>query len=382
MKKITIWVLIALQIFLLTACVKTPSASMKDSTEIADNIPSEILSDPSDITTDDPIPTTDETLIPVTLENSNVADILQQSAGVIFSETISGNGGTLIMQNTPVNVDGVENIGVYNYTILPLSDDFRESLFSAVLGDRQGTISGDASKNIWKIRLSDTIGDHFQYDSGFFNAGECVSGQDVFRFEYGYVNLYPFDDNILASVEQSPMSLTVDDAVTMCQEVLKECAGGIEYCVDSVVAYGTNGRTPYYKIFFKQSVDNMVITAYNDMYFYVDDNGIELVVGCLYDVGEEILGTDFISVGDAVKSLKENAALLTFDYFDENTLSVSAVTLEYVVVNSNDGSAYIRPAWRFIIGENDDQINIYRDRIVAIDAVTGELIQGRRGNTF
>ena len=84
----------------------------------------------------------------------------------------------------------------------------------------------------------------------------------------------------------------------------------------------------------------------------------------------------------AVEFLKDSIFQISFQEFDNGTLTVNEITLEYIVVNADDGKAYIRPAWRFVVGENKEQQNGYRDRIIAIDAVTGDLIQGRRGNNF
>lgn len=91
-----------------------------------------------------------------------------------------------------------------------------------------------------------------------------LAGQDVFRFAYHDVNLYPFDDNILESVEQSSMATSADDAVALCQDVLCEIAPDAKYCVDNLLAYGSGGRHQFYKIVFKKMVDNTVITAFND----------------------------------------------------------------------------------------------------------------------
>ena len=108
----------------------------------------------------------------------------------------------------------------------------------------------------------------------------------------------------------------------------------------------------------------------------MDDSGVQKVFGCLYEVGNTILTDPIISVDKAV------IFQMSFQEFDNNTLTVNEITLEYIVVNADDGKAYIRPAWRFVVGENEEQQNRYRDRIIAIDAVTGDLIQGRRGNSF
>lgn len=268
MKKFTAIILVLLQVAILTACVKTPSTSIKDGVEIADNIPSQFVDGSEDETStpdvkpeDTTTSATEDATQPTPPASANTNTLLE-SASMVFNETIQSNGKTIIMQNTPVEIAGIENVSLYNYTILPLSDSFREALFSSVLGDKEGEIEHSERNNIWKIRFSDAIGDYFQYNAGLFYASESVAGQDVFRFEYHDVNLYPFDDNILESVEQSSMATSADEAVALCQDVLCEIAPDAKYCVDNLLAYGSGGRHQFYKIVFKKMVDNIQTTGH------------------------------------------------------------------------------------------------------------------------
>ena len=63
-------------------------------------------------------------------------------------------------------------------------------------------------------------------------------------------------------------------------------------------------------------------------------------------------------------------------------LSIGKITLEYLVSQNMMGEASIIPVWRFWLGNTEDQMNLNRGKIIAVDAVTGELIQGERGHTF
>lgn len=308
--------------------------------------------------------------------------LVHSADGKMVEETLTTTNGEEIILNATVTTKNVENVQQYQYVSLPITDNFRKSLFTSVLGDKAADAEYDARNDVWELRLSNKVGDYYLYETGYFLAGKSVAEQTTFSLEYRYVDLYPFDDNILSSIEQSPMTLSADEAVSMCNKIMDQIANGTEYQADYVFAYGTNGRHPYYKIVYKQEIDDTIITAFNDIYFLVDDSGVQKVFGCLYEVGNTILTDPIISVDKAVESLKDSIFQMSFQEFDNNTLTVNEITLEYIVVNADDGKAYIRPAWRFVVGENEEQQNRYRDRIIAIDAVTGDLIQGRRGNSF
>lgn len=87
-----------------------------------------------------------------------------------------------------------------------------------------------------------------------------------------------------------------------------------------------------------------------------------------------------LSPEEAVGKLQEQAELLDFE--GESHVTVTKITLEYVVVISPDGQILVKPLWRFLPGENEDERNFLRQNILGIDAVTGELIWEERGNTL
>lgn len=247
----------------------------------------------------------------------HISDTLSRSKELSFNEVLTGLDGEINLNNATVNIGNIENIGLYEYKVLPITDDFRKSLFTSVLGDKAADAEYDARNDVWELRLSNKVGDYYLYETGYFLSGESVAEQTTFSLEYRYVDLYPFDDNILSSIEQSPMAISADEAVSMCNKIMDEIANGTEYQVDYIFAYGTNGRHPYYKIVYKQVIDNTTITAFNDIYFLVDDSGVQKVFGCLYEVGNTILADPIISVDKAVEILKDSIFQISFQEFDQ-----------------------------------------------------------------
>ena len=63
-------------------------------------------------------------------------------------------------------------------------------------------------------------------------------------------------------------------------------------------------------------------------------------------------------------------------------MTISEITLEYVAIISDDGRILITPVWRFLLGKDEDERNFLRQKILGIDAVTGELIWEERGETM
>ena len=75
---------------------------------------------------------------------------------------------------------------------------------------------------------------------------------------------------------------------------------------------------------------------------------------------------------EAVKRLQEQA--VSIDFEEENQMTVTSITLEYVVITTPAGRILAAPVWRFWLGEDDDARSFFGHKILGIDAVTGELI--------
>ena len=211
-------------------------------------------------------------------------------------------------------------------------------------------------------------------------AGESVPGEEIFTLQYRDVNLYPFDDNLLSTSEECGVSTPLEDVISLCSTITDAIAPQSNYTADTVLPYGNQGRHPYYKICFRRTVDGMPITGYNDLSFWVDSNGIQTISGAFYELTAQPISSDLLTLEDAVSILRENAALI--DFYGEDALTVGAISLEYIVTLTETQEAVVVPAWRFQIGSDDDALMINRVRVLAVNAVTGELIQGERGMNF
>lgn len=152
-----------------------------------------------------------------------------------------------------------------------------------------------------------------------------------------------------------------------------------DYAVDYVHAYGKNGRRPYYRVVFKRMLDSMSVTAYNDLSLLFDNDGIEKVTGSLFYAKEIGLENAILSPDKATEKLRDQVDFLNFE--GENQVAVTQITLEYVVTISPDGKTLITPVWRFWLGKDEDERNFQRQKILAVDAVTGGLIWEERGHT-
>ena len=309
-----------------------------------------------------------------------ISDILASCTGTKIEQSIEAAGGTLLLINAPVNVKGITGISQYEYILTDITEGIRADLFQAVFPEKAKQAVYDERNDVWTLDIDPAIRNYFLYQISYSNGGTTIPGEQIIVLENRYYDLNPFEDNRLDSISLSKISASPDEAESVCRRVVDSVTDTGDYTLDFIHAYGKGGKRPYLRLVFKRRLDGMPVTAYNDLAFLFDDNGIERVSGSLFSVKETGLEVGLLSPEEAVEKLREQAAFL--DFAGESQVPVTEIALEYVTVMSPDGKILVTPVWRFLLGEDEDERNFLRRKLLGIDAVTGELLWEERGHTF
>lgn len=325
-------------------------------------------------------PRNDGVQIENTNENTNESNSLNsQEKYIKVKETILLNDSKKIILDIDQKISDIKNINTYKYEIKPIDNDVRTNLFVGLFGNRSSMMKYDERNNVWELRNSDSLGDYWLYHLTYSNGGLTMPGETAFAVSYRKPNLNPLDSNQKKNIIN--IGISKETAIELCDEIIKSIDPDNRYKVDFVHMYGNgNGSNLFYWINYKKIINEMPVTAYNDLYFFVDKNGIERVYGALYNINDE-KNISIITVDEAIQNIKNNSISISANKIEmsENTIYVNEISLEYIVSNDN---AEIIPIWRFNIGLDSEERNLYRDRILAINAITGELLQERREKTF
>lgn len=367
-----IWTGTLLCLLLLTACQSAPDKPTNSDT--GNNSDSSVSQSSNPVENN-----TDAGSDIASISDANM-ELVRGVNGIAIEETITTADGKQIILNAQVDTENVESVKQYQYEVLPVTDELRKTLFTTFFGERASEAIYDQRNDVWELHNSESIGDYYLYEHTMAMAGESIPGEEIFTLQYRDVNLYPFEDNLLPSLAECGVSIPLEDVISLCGTITDAIAPQNSYFADTVLPYGNQGRRPYYKIFFRRTADGMPITGYNDLSFWVDSNGIQTISGALYELTSQPISSDLLTLEDAVSTLQENATLI--DFYGEDTLTVGAISLEYIVTLTETQEAVVVPAWRFQIGSDDDALMINRMRVLAVNAVTGELIQGERGMNF
>ena len=392
MKHIIIYSIIAAAILLLSACAKTPETIIQDGIIIADPTQIEDVTETTHTTTptsesETTTPTvTDPTEDKLTTQNNAV---LAAADGQHITQCISTADGYKIDIDAVINLSGIEKVDAYEYRLVEFTDERRVKLFNHFFGDLASTAEHNtyAFNDHWKIRFSDEIGDYFGFEVNYNLSGESIPKEKIFILSYHDVNLYPFEDNLLDSVDDVNIAISLDEAIVACDRFAGVISDEQKYTVGYIRPFGNSGRRQYYWIVYKQELDGMPVTSYQDLKFYVDGNGIQHAGGALYTAGDSIMKNPIISLDEAISILNGNASVLdltdlTLGNFYTDTVPVTGITLEYMVIKDMYGEPSIVPVWRFLIGSDSDEQSILGDRYIAVNALNGDLIVCRRRNTL
>ena len=307
-------------------------------------------------------------------------DIFANYEGTKIERVIDVLNKESLFIDAVIDVDGINRVSQYEYLTKDITEEVRANLFQSVFLDAADEAEYDELNDVWTLDIDPDIRNYFLYQVSYSNGGTTVSGEQIIILENRYYDLYPFEDNRLSAVSDSKVDVSIDAAIGICKRTVNAITNADNYVADCVQGYGNNGRRPYYKIVFRYTLDGMPVSGYNDLTFLFDNNGIEMVKGSLFSVKEIGLTKNILSPDEAVERLQEQADFLIFE--DESQIMVSKVTLEYILINSPEGKMLITPVWRFWLGNDEDERNFLCHKILAIDALTGELIWDERGHTM
>lgn len=308
--------------------------------------------------------------------------IVRESNGKEIAQTLVVDENHTLQIDALVNTSNVQRISSYAYIPAAITDEQRTALFEAYFGDRVDEVYhytyGNA--NSWRL---DTETEEYIFN---YSREYGLIDAPLFTLRNAKIQTSAFGRNMHPHLSDTNISL--DEACAKCNFILPLLVENKSFEPDWVRPFplpeATDGKG-YYWITYRRIIDGMPITADVDLRFFVSENEVIRVVGVLYETEELPFNQKIISAEDAFDLLKANAELInvhnldgiTRDYFS-NTIPISEISLEYKVMR-NESEYVISPIWRFVVGETDEQRMMYRDIIIAVNAVTGEIIIETRG---
>ena len=322
---------------------------------------------------------------PLSVEEYNCQSVHSEDGRHINGSFVIDDTYTLKI-DAVVDVSNVERVGMYEYIRHPITDSERDSLLAVYFGDRIDQVYHHTvgNSNGWVLR-NDKEFIHFGYSLSYDGIVE-----DTFFIRDQYVRIEEGDRKMLDSIDAAGMKISLEDAFFMCDTLVQSLTDS-SYTADNIRPFKQHQETEdgMLWIVYHRVADGMPITAYNDLKFYVLDSGVTHLHGALYDLEPVVTDSKIISLDDAIAYLQKNAShvndgsnFMDFDRIYDDVIPISEITFEYVVVKHEKYEYAVVPVWRFVIGDDEESRLIARDRIISVNALTGELIADRRRATL
>ena len=307
--------------------------------------------------------------------------LVQQSNESIVSESFMATDKLKFEIDACVSTENVHRVSLYEYIPMPISDAQRSSLLKAYFQERIDEVYHHTvgNSNSWLL-FNDTEYYHFGY-----NRSPQYIDESGFFLSNHKVGLVSVRDGMRDSLDD--VGFPLSDAYSQCNVLIEAVVGNTKYMPSIIRPISTARPTVKgaYWIVYRRELDGIPVIANWDLKFFVTQNEVVKMVGTLYEVQELLLVQKIIPMEDALVSLKNHASLIDYDFleisrFFEETIPVSKITFEYLVLSGSDGRYIVTPIWRFQLGETEEQRNIHRDKVIAVNALTGELIAQYRGH--
>lgn len=360
------FVFLLILLLTLTSCASPPNQQ---------TIGDVIVAKPN-ITETKPTTPTDSTSATNSLQNYNIQRI-RQSDGSSFYKSFAIDDTYSINIQAVVNTKSVERVSTYKYIPTRISDGIRTALFDAYFHERANEMRHHTVGNsdCWVLR-NETEHYHFNYGRA---TGSVYEDCFVLRNCNIVIGM-----DVVESIQHSGISLS--NSYDNCLRLIPSLVQSADYRPDFVHPYTLKDDDDSFCLWitYRRVVDGIPVTSNNDLRFIVTDNEVFFILGSLYTIEEIPITEQIISVDSAIASLEKNASListsaLSVDGICSNTIPISEITFEYIVERGADFDYIITPIWRFQIGTTEEERLMYRDRIIAVNALTGDIISERRG---
>lgn len=319
---------------------------------------------PQNVNTDDP-------------DTFNIQCVKEQDGSAV-SQKISISQNYVLSIEALVNTSEVERVALYQYNPVSITDAERTSLFKAYFQEKADDVYHytEGNADAWVLMT-----DNEQYLFGF-GRGNGPIDEPLFTLRNATIGILPF--NMLNSI--SDAGVTLSEAFQKCSPLICALVPDSTYEPDCIRPFLLSEESPdgYLWITYRKVVDGIPITANYDLRFYVTNAEVICLIGTLYQLDELTLDQPIISLDAALSSLSKYALLIDPDTLSirdlySDTIPVTEISFEYIVLRGYDFTYTVTPVWRFLIGSDEDQRLMHRDKIIAVNALTGELILERRG---
>ncbi len=309
--------------------------------------------------------------------------------GETITQVIEGADGRKIMIDAQVHSEGIGEVSCYRYIPVPFTEEHRTDLFTEMHPaeswdvleaavyypetDAWEFVTPMGAAWIYQITHSE-IPDEEVLNHENTSAGISSPVKQVFPV---VIRKDIMDAENMLLLEKAFQAVSPNEIEQLGLYDIGSIDKNGSYICSFIHLCETEDGKTYIKAVFKKMLDGMPVTVWHD-FSTVTGNDSPFPVkirGSLFAEEEIGLEKPILSVSEAVNVLQKQIDRIPIQ---EEPLSVKKICLEYLSVISSEGELLIVPVWRFYAGEDEAAQSLKSEELIAVNAISGELIWERR----
>lgn len=271
-----------------------------------------------------------------------------------------------------------DDLYTYDYLLKNMTEkDMLE--FSKCIYDEKVVLEEDErNPGHYEYFYGDEVGEVITAQLVVNKAGPRVDDENGFSIRNNYTNLYPFEDNVIPlSDEEGIIEL---DSLSITDRIIKNAGIDRDWFLFAKIPYGTQGRNRYDRVIYKKKVDGRFVNSYNEIYFFVDADGVQNTSCTFYDVENPKRALAKIPLETAIRILQNH--LNSTDIVSMKDARIDSISVEYLVVQNLDKTIECFPIWRFYFSYGEFGNRIDPNLICGVSIIDGEFYYEERGFFF
>ena len=311
-------------------------------------------------------------------------------SGETITQFMEGSDGRKITIDAQVYSDGIDQVSCYRYVPEPFTEEMRNALLKEMHPAETWNVVEatvyNSEKDAWEFMTP--TGKSWSYQITHSD----IPGEDILCHRETTADISPdikqvFPILIVGEgdiIDEYTLSTLSKVADTIPAEIIQfglYNIGAIDYndsySCDLIHVCETMDGQFCIRAVFRKTIDGIPVTAWHN-FGTITGKGSPFPIkiwGSLFSEAEIGIDQPVLSAGEAVAAIQQQINQIPIQ---EEPLTITKISLEYLSVSSPDKELLIVPVWRFWAGEDEKARSLRSEEIIAVNALNGELIWEKR----
>ncbi|MCI8529784.1 MAG: hypothetical protein HFH82_11650 [Lachnospiraceae bacterium] len=320
--------------------------------------------------------------------DSSCSNISAEYSGVTVTRLIENFDGGNISIDAQVCADGIDQVSCYQYVPEVFTEEHRNNLLKemhpAETWDVLDAVVYSPENEAWEFVTPTGKSWIYQIIHSDIQGEDILSHREIAADKFSNMkHVFPVIDegNVMDEATFAMLLKVGDIAPAEIEQFGLHDIGALDkkgsYSCEFIHICETEDGHFFIKAVFRKMIDGIPVTTWHNFSTITGNHSLFPIKiwGSLFSEEEIGLDRPILSVNEAVEAMQEQIDQVPIQ---EEPLVVTKISLEYLSVVSSDGDLLIVPIWRFWAGEDEKERSLRSEEVIAVNALSGELIWEKR----